>query len=111
MIPSFLQKQKHTARNVAKLRRFAEAALVAQRFSGKSSKRRRSLLLSSRRRRLQRLSGGHARADGHRTYPLATARGKSHLTSGPGGNVVVLNGPDGKNRSRHFLLPAWPKLK
>lgn len=36
-----------------------------------------------------------------------------HLTmlSGPGGNVVVLNGPDGKIVIDTFLLPAWPKLK
>src|SRR5271156_5257063 len=33
------------------------------------------------------------------------------LLSGPGGNVVVLNGPDGKFVVDTFLLPAWPKLK
>jgi cyclase len=33
------------------------------------------------------------------------------LLSGPGGNVVVLNGPDGKFVVDTFLAPAWPKLK
>jgi cyclase len=33
------------------------------------------------------------------------------LLSGPGGNVVVLNGPDGKFVVDTFLLPAWPHLK
>jgi cyclase len=33
------------------------------------------------------------------------------LLSGPGGNVVVLNGPDGKIVVDTFLMPAWPKLK
>jgi cyclase len=33
------------------------------------------------------------------------------LLSGPGGNVVVLNGPDGKLMGDTFVLPAWPHLK
>jgi len=33
------------------------------------------------------------------------------LLSGPGGNVVVLNGREGKIVVDTFLLPAWPKLK
>ena len=33
------------------------------------------------------------------------------LLVGPGGNVVVLNGPDGKFVVDTFLSPAWPKLK
>ena len=40
--------------------------------------------------------------------PLAE---KLTLLSGPGGNVVVLNGPDGKIVVDTFLMPAWPKLK
>jgi hypothetical protein len=30
------------------------------------------------------------------------------LLSGPGGNVVVLNGADGKIVVDTFLMPAWP---
>jgi cyclase len=33
------------------------------------------------------------------------------LLSGPGGNVLVLNGPDGKFVVDTFVAPAWPKLK
>jgi len=33
------------------------------------------------------------------------------LLSGPGGNIVVLNGPDGKLMGDTFVAPAWPKLK
>src|SRR5712672_1206648 len=33
------------------------------------------------------------------------------LLSGPGGNVVVLNGADGKIMVDTFLSPAWPRLK
>ena len=33
------------------------------------------------------------------------------LLSGPGGNVVVLNGADGKFVVDTFVSPAWPKLK
>jgi cyclase len=33
------------------------------------------------------------------------------LLSGPGGNVIVLNGPDGKFVVDTFVSPAWPKLK
>lgn len=38
------------------------------------------------------------------------AKGISML-SGPGGNVVVLNGPDGKLVGDTFVKPAWPHLK
>jgi cyclase len=33
------------------------------------------------------------------------------LLSGPGGNVVVLNGADGKLLGDTFIMPAWPHLK
>ena len=33
------------------------------------------------------------------------------MLSGPGGNVVVLNGPDGKFIVDTFVSPAWPRLK
>src|SRR4029077_14525229 len=33
------------------------------------------------------------------------------LPSGPGGNVVVLNGPDGKIVVDTFFMPAWPKVE
>ena len=33
------------------------------------------------------------------------------MLSGPGGSVLVLNGPDGKFVVDTFVAPAWPKLK
>ena len=33
------------------------------------------------------------------------------MLSGPGGNVVVLHGPDGKFVVDSFVQPAWPRLK
>jgi glyoxylase-like metal-dependent hydrolase (beta-lactamase superfamily II) len=45
--------------------------------------------------------------------PIQTQKLGENLTllSGPGGNVVVLNGADGKFVVDTFLSPAWPKLK
>ena len=45
--------------------------------------------------------------------PIQTQKLGESLTllSGPGGNVVVLNGADGKIVVDTFLSPAWPKLK
>src|SRR3984893_9336421 len=34
-----------------------------------------------------------------------------NMLSGPGGTVVVLNGPDGKFVVDTFVAPAWPRLK
>jgi cyclase len=45
--------------------------------------------------------------------PIQTQKLADNLTllSGPGGNVVVLNGTDGKFVVDTFVSPAWPKLK
>lgn len=45
--------------------------------------------------------------------PLKTQRLGEDITmfSGPGGAVVVLNGPDGKFVVDTFVAPAWPRLK
>jgi cyclase len=45
--------------------------------------------------------------------PLETQKLAEDLTmfSGPGGSVVVLNGPDGKFVVDSFVAPAWPRLK
>ena len=42
------------------------------------------------------------------SHPLAESL---TLLSGPGGNVVVLNGPDGKIVVDTFAMPAWPRLQ
>jgi glyoxylase-like metal-dependent hydrolase (beta-lactamase superfamily II) len=45
--------------------------------------------------------------------PLKTQRLGEDVTmlSGPGGSVVILNGPDGKFVVDTFIAPAWPRLK
>jgi cyclase len=45
--------------------------------------------------------------------PLKTQKLADNVTmlSGPGGSVVVLNGPDGKFIVDTFVAPAWPRLK
>lgn len=45
--------------------------------------------------------------------PIQTQKLTDSLTllSGPGGNVVVLNGADGKLMGDTFVQPAWPHLK
>jgi cyclase len=45
--------------------------------------------------------------------PLKTQKLGEDVTmfSGPGGSVVVLNGPDGKFIVDTFVAPAWPRLK
>lgn len=45
--------------------------------------------------------------------PITTTRltDRVALLAGPGGNVVVLHGPDGQIVVDGFVKPAWPKLK
>ena len=45
--------------------------------------------------------------------PMETQKLADNITlfDGPGGAVVVLNGPDGKFMVDTFVAPAWPKLK
>src|SRR5882757_8888266 len=45
--------------------------------------------------------------------PVQTQKLADNVTmlSGPGGSVVILNGPDGKFVVDTFVAPAWPKLK
>ena len=54
-----------------------------------------------------------AMRDWFNAFPLETEKLGEDLTmlSGPGGSVVVLNGPDGKFVVDTFVAPAWPRLK
>jgi cyclase len=47
------------------------------------------------------------------TFPMETQKLADNVTmfDGPGGAVVVLNGPDGKFVGDSFVAPAWPRLK
>ena len=111
MSPKFLEKAKHTARNVAKFRGFAGSALLAQLFPASLLSAGVPDLRQQASTAPTDSSGGDAGADGCapiQSQPLAE---NLTLLSGPGGNVVVLNGPDGKIVVDTFLMPAWPKLK
>jgi glyoxylase-like metal-dependent hydrolase (beta-lactamase superfamily II) len=47
------------------------------------------------------------------TIPIQTQKLSDNITmlSGPGGNVVVLDGADGKLVGDTFVMPAWPHFK
>ena len=72
---------------------------------------------------LRASTAGHARhapsdalaamRDWFNAFPLETQSLAEDVTmlSGPGGSVVVLNGPDGKFVVDTFVAPAWPRLK
>jgi cyclase len=47
------------------------------------------------------------------TFPMETQKLADNVTmfDGPGGAVVVLNGPDGKFMVDSFVAPAWPRLR
>ncbi len=51
--------------------------------------------------------------DWFNTFPMETQKLADNITmfDGPGGAVVVLNGPDGKFVVDSFVAPAWPRLK
>jgi cyclase len=54
-----------------------------------------------------------AMRDWFNAFPLETQSLAEDVTmfSGPGGSVVVLNGPDGKFVVDTFVAPGWPRLK
>src|SRR5579863_1238840 len=110
MNSKFLEKQRTRREMLRNSAAFAGSALLAQLFPAS--------LLSA-------VSGLHQQAVTAPTDRLAAVRAQMGaspiqaqslakdltLLSGPGGNAVVLNGPDGKIVVDTFLLPAWPKLK
>jgi cyclase len=88
----------------------AGSAFLAQLFPG-------SLLRAAAPRRGLQTASPADRTTAFRTQMGATPIKSDKLTdnltllSGPGGNVVVLTGPDGKFVVDNFVSPAWPKLK
>src|ERR1700692_1355967 len=111
MSPKFLEKQstrREMLRNSAGL---TGSALLAQLFpasllsAGVPGLRQQAATAPTDRLAAMRAQMGSAPIQ---SQPLA-----ENLTflSGHGGNVVVLNGPDGKIVVDTFLLPAWQKLK
>lgn len=111
MIPKFLEKQRTRREMLRDSAGFAGSALLAQLFpatllsAGVPGLQQQAAIAP-----IDRLAAIRAQmgATPVQTQPLAE---NLTLLSGPGGNVVVLNGRDGKIVVDTFLLPAWPKLK
>jgi len=112
MSPKFLEKQSTRIEKwVAHiLRRLPGSALLPNCFPA-------SLLSTGvpgrRQQAAKRSTGRLAAMREHSAVPIQAQPLAEKLTllSGPGGNVVVLNGPMAKSWSTTFLFAAWPKLK
>jgi cyclase len=111
MSPKFLERQSTRREMLRNSAAFAGSALLAQPFpasllsAGLPDLRQQAATASTDALAAMRAQMGSAPIQ---SQPLAD---KLTLLSGPGGNVVVLNGPDGKIVVDTFLMPAWPKLK
>src|SRR5437879_3620538 len=111
MTPKFFGKQSARRDMLRNSAAFVGSALLAQLFpasllnAGVPALRQQAATPSTDSLALMRAHMGNVPIQ---SQPLAE---NLTLHSGPGGNVVVLNGPDGKIVVDTFLLPAWPKLK
>jgi len=111
MIPKFFEKQSTRRDMLRNSAGFAGSALLAQLFpasllrAGVPGHPQQAATAPADHLTAMRAQMGSAPIQ---SQPLAE---NLTLLSGPGGNVVVLNGPDGKFMVDTFLLPAWPKLK
>jgi cyclase len=99
---NFLQKQTSRREMLRDSATLAGSTLAALRTSAASAQQAPSAadLLASMRAKFN-------------AVPMETQKLADNVTmlSGPGGSVVVLNGPDGKFVVDTFVAPAWPKLK
>src|ERR1700732_4264249 len=107
---NFLQKQTSRREMLQDSVTLAGSALLAHLFPA-------TLLRASAKGRAQQapsaadlLASMRARFN---AAPVQTQKLADNVTmlSGPGGTVVVLNGPDGKFVVDTFVAPAWPRLK
>jgi cyclase len=111
MSPKFLERQSTRREMLRNSAAFAGSALLARLFpasllsAGVPDLRQQAATASTDPLAAMRAQMGGAPIQ---SQPLAD---QLTLLSGPGGNVVVLNGPDGKIVVDTFLMPAWPKLK
>src|SRR5258707_11728442 len=111
MSPKFLEKQSTRREMLRNAAGFAGSALLAQLFpaslpsAGVRDLRQQAATAPTDSLAAMRAQMGSAPIQ---SQPLAE---NLTLLSGPGGNVVVLNGPDAKIVVDTFLMPAWPKLK
>jgi cyclase len=105
---SFLQKQTSRREMLRGSATLAGSALLARLFPAR-------LLRASAAGYAQQAPSDSLAAmrDWFNAFPLETQSLAEDVTmfSGPGGSVVVLNGPDGKFVVDTFVAPAWPRLK
>jgi cyclase len=111
MIPKFLEKQGTRREMLRSCAGFARSALLVKLFpgtllsAGVPAFRQQAETAPTDRLAAVRAQMGATPIE---AQPLAN---NLTLLSGPGGNVAVLKGPDGKILVDTFLLPAWPNLK
>src|SRR5271170_6634154 len=106
---SFLQKQTSRRDILRGSVTLAGSAFLAQLFPA-------TLFRASAAARAQEPSAADLLASMRAKFnaePLKTQKLADNVTmlSGPGGSVVVLDGPDGKFVVDTFVAPAWPRLK
>ncbi len=106
---SFLQKQTSRRDILRGSLTLAGSAFLAQLFPA-------TLFRASAAARAQEPSAADLLASMRAKFnaePLKTQKLADNVTmlSGPGGSVVVLDGPDGKFVVDTFVAPAWPRLK
>jgi cyclase len=107
---SFLHKQTTRREVLRGSATLAASGLLAHFFPA------RLLRASAAGKTQQALSPAHLLASMRAKFnavPVETHKLADSVTmfAGPGGAVVVLNGPDGKFVVDDFVAPAWPKLK
>jgi cyclase len=109
MRSDFLVKQSTRREMLRGCATFAGGALLAQLFPG-ALRGEAARGGQGTAPAVDRLAAVRAQIGG---VPIQTQKLGENLSllSGPGGNVVVLNGADGKVVVDTFLSPAWPKLK
>jgi cyclase len=110
MSSDFLVKQSTRREMLRGCTMFASGAVLAQLFPGALRGGAAAFAAQETAPAVDRLAAVRAQMGG---VPIQTHKLGENLTllSGPGGNVVVLNGVDGKIVVDTFLSPAWPKLK
>src|ERR1700730_3164803 len=110
MTSDFLVKQSTRREMLRGCTTFAGGALLAQLFPRALYAAVPGALRGGAAAAADPIAAVHARIGG---LPIQTQKLGENLSllSGPGGNVVVLNGADGKIVVDTFLSPAWPKLK
>src|ERR1700733_3486612 len=107
---NFLQKQTSRREMLRGSVTLAGGALLAQLFSSTSLRASAMSNAQAAPSAADLLASMRAKFN---AAPLKTQKLADNvpMLSGPGGSVVVLNGPDGKFVVDTFVAPAWPRLK